>query len=208
MDNGEKQFARKCSVCHSLTASSKRRAGPTLYGVFGRKVGSVEDYPYSKELIDMDLVWDERTIDLLFKDGPDIVTPGSKMPVQRIQRRAGSCRPYQLPETCYCSTMKAVFIFMVRYSLQTLSRQIMGLRHGDRAHLSVVSVIPTWPGYERPGLVLHAEPRQREAGLFIVSQKTQRSNKILTAAHVVNKAKKVRIQTHDEQRFNAKVRMG
>mgnify|MGYP001157056694 CR=1 FL=1 len=85
VDNGEKQFARKCSVCHSLTASSKRRAGPTLYGVFGRKVGSVEDYPYSKELIDMDLVWDERTINLLFKDGPDVVTPGSKMPVQRIQ---------------------------------------------------------------------------------------------------------------------------
>ena len=38
IDNGEKQFARKCSVCHTLTPSSKRRAGPTLYGVFGRKV--------------------------------------------------------------------------------------------------------------------------------------------------------------------------
>ncbi len=33
----------------------------------------------------MDLVWNEETIDLLFKDGPDIVTPGSKMPVQRIK---------------------------------------------------------------------------------------------------------------------------
>ncbi|NCW73763.1 MAG: hypothetical protein EBW06_04115 [Gammaproteobacteria bacterium] len=85
IDNGEKQFARKCSVCHSLTASSKRRAGPTLYGVFGRKVGAVEDYPYSKELTEMDLVWSEETIDLLFRDGPDVVTPGSKMPVQRIK---------------------------------------------------------------------------------------------------------------------------
>jgi cytochrome c len=85
IDNGQKQFARKCSVCHSLTASSKRRAGPTLYGVFGRKVGAVADYPYSKELTEMDLVWDEETIDLLFKKGPDVVTPGSKMPVQRIK---------------------------------------------------------------------------------------------------------------------------
>ncbi|MGB0253403.1 MAG: c-type cytochrome [Litorivicinaceae bacterium] len=85
IDNGEKQFARKCSVCHSLTPSSKRRAGPTLYGVFGRKVGAVADYPYSKELIAMDLVWNEETIDQLFKDGPDVVTPGSKMPVQRIK---------------------------------------------------------------------------------------------------------------------------
>ena len=84
IDNGEKQFARKCSVCHSLTSSSKRRAGPTLYGVFGRKVGAVEGYPYSKDLLEMDLVWSESTIDLLFRDGPDVVTPGSKMPVQRI----------------------------------------------------------------------------------------------------------------------------
>ena len=62
IDNGEKQFARKCSVCHSLTPSSKRRAGPTLFGVFGRKVGAVVDYPYSKELIAMDLVWNERPL--------------------------------------------------------------------------------------------------------------------------------------------------
>lgn len=84
IDNGAKQFARKCSVCHSLTSSSKRRAGPTLYGVFGRKVGAVEGYPYSEDLLAMDLVWSESTIDLLFRDGPDVVTPGSKMPVQRI----------------------------------------------------------------------------------------------------------------------------
>lgn len=85
VDNGQRQFARKCSVCHSLTPSSERRAGPTLYGVFGRKVGEVTDYPYSPELLDMDLVWTEVTIDRLFRDGPDVVTPGSKMPIQRIK---------------------------------------------------------------------------------------------------------------------------
>lgn len=85
LGNGARQFARKCSVCHTLTPSSKRRAGPTLYGVFGRKVGAVEDYPYSPELIAMDLVWTEKTIDQLFRDGPDVVTPGSKMPIQRIK---------------------------------------------------------------------------------------------------------------------------
>jgi cytochrome c len=36
----------------------------------------------------MDLVWNEDTIDRLFRDGPDVVTPGSKMPIQRIQRDA------------------------------------------------------------------------------------------------------------------------
>ena len=85
VDNGQRQFARKCSVCHSLTPSSERRAGPTLYGVFGRKVGEVSDYPYSPELLDQELVWTEDTIDRLFRDGPDVVTPGSKMPIQRIK---------------------------------------------------------------------------------------------------------------------------
>mgnify|MGYP000010948730 CR=1 FL=1 len=85
IDNGQRQFARKCSVCHSLTASTERRAGPTLYGVFGRKVGAVAGYPYSPELKAMDLVWTEETIDALFRDGPDVVTPGSKMPIQRIK---------------------------------------------------------------------------------------------------------------------------
>ena len=42
MSNGERQFARKCSVCHTLKADGKRRAGPTLYGVFGRRAGTLE----------------------------------------------------------------------------------------------------------------------------------------------------------------------
>ena len=45
LTNGEMQFARKCSVCHTLEADGRRRAGPTLYGIFGRKAGSLEGYP-------------------------------------------------------------------------------------------------------------------------------------------------------------------
>ena len=84
LDNGARQFARKCSVCHSLEADGKRRAGPTLYRVFGRKAGAVADYPYSTALAQTPIVWDATTIDALFREGPDVVTPGSKMPLQRI----------------------------------------------------------------------------------------------------------------------------
>ena len=87
LDNGARQFARKCSVCHSLEADSLRRAGPTLYRVFGRKAGAVPDYPYSSALAKNSIVWDAETIDALFRDGPDVVTPGSKMPLQRIEDR-------------------------------------------------------------------------------------------------------------------------
>ena len=87
LDNGASQFARKCSVCHSLDQSQKRRAGQTLFGVFGRKAGTLPGYPYSEALLTLDLVWSEHTIDALFRDGPDVVTPGSKMPVQRIKQQ-------------------------------------------------------------------------------------------------------------------------
>ena len=43
-------------------------------------------YPYSKALIDSDIIWSEETISRLFKEGPEIVTPGTKMPIQKIKK--------------------------------------------------------------------------------------------------------------------------
>ena len=84
MPNGERQFMRKCSICHTLTEGSARRAGPSLYEVFGRRAGTVSDYTYSEALNGSALVWDETTIDALFDIGPDDYIPGTKMPMQRI----------------------------------------------------------------------------------------------------------------------------
>lgn len=84
MSNGERQFVRKCSICHSLDSEVNRQAGPPLGGVFGRSAGSVEGYNYSPALTGTELVWDDKTINALFDIGPDELTPGSKMPMQRI----------------------------------------------------------------------------------------------------------------------------
>ncbi len=84
MSNGERQFARKCSICHSLTPDGERRAGPTLHGVFGRKAGTLPGYFYSDTLQDSDIIWNDETINALFDEGPDHYIPGSKMPMQRI----------------------------------------------------------------------------------------------------------------------------
>jgi len=81
---GELQFARKCSLCHTLTSDGGNRAGPTLYKVFGRKVGTLPGYPYSEALKKSDIVWSEKTIELLFGLGPNHYLPGTKMPLQRI----------------------------------------------------------------------------------------------------------------------------
>ena len=84
MDNGARQFYRKCSICHTLTPDTARRAGPSLFGIFGREAGSLEGYPYSDAMREAGIVWSDETIDDLFELGPDHYTPGSKMPMQRI----------------------------------------------------------------------------------------------------------------------------
>lgn len=84
MSNGERQFVRRCSICHSLDPDDRRRAGPTLWGVFGRRAGTAPGYRYSEGLRRSTIVWNEETISRLFELGPEVVTPGSKMPLQQI----------------------------------------------------------------------------------------------------------------------------
>ena len=84
MENGERQFMRKCSICHALTPPPSRKAGPTLHGLFGRAAGSVPGYPYSPILANSDIVWTDESIDALFDLVPDHYIPGSKIPMQRI----------------------------------------------------------------------------------------------------------------------------
>jgi cytochrome c len=86
MSNGERQFARKCSICHALTVDGGRKAGPTLHKVFGRRAGTLPGYAYSETLNGSDIIWSAETIDQLFLDGPDHFIPGTKMPMQRIVR--------------------------------------------------------------------------------------------------------------------------
>ena len=88
MSPGERQFQRRCSICHTLVKDGRNRAGPTLFGVFGRKAGTLPGYPYSDGLRKSDIVWNEETIAKLFDHGPDVVTPGTKMPIQRLKSPA------------------------------------------------------------------------------------------------------------------------
>lgn len=84
-DPGEREFLRKCSVCHTLTPDDRGRAGPTLYKLFGRRAGGLAGYPYSEALASLDVVWTEATVAQLFDEGPDVMVPGTKMPIQRLK---------------------------------------------------------------------------------------------------------------------------
>ena len=69
----------------ALTAEGGNMAGPHLHGLFGRRMGSVAGYAYSERLARGDIVWTPESVADLFTRGPDVVTPGTKMPVQRVE---------------------------------------------------------------------------------------------------------------------------
>ncbi len=75
---------RACQACHALTAEAPPMAGPSLHGIFGRRMGSLAGYAYSPRLAQGDIIWTEETVADLFTRGPDVVTPGTRMPVQRL----------------------------------------------------------------------------------------------------------------------------
>ncbi len=87
LPNGERQFKRKCSICHTVTPGSARKAGPSLHQLFGRQAGTVPDYAYSDTLMGSDIIWSDDTINGLFDEGPDHYIPGTKMPMQRIAKQ-------------------------------------------------------------------------------------------------------------------------
>jgi len=75
---------KNCAVCHSLDPDDHTRAGPSLYDIFGRKIGSQPGYDYSEALQAMAIIWTPQTLSDLFTYGPEAYTPGSRMPEQKI----------------------------------------------------------------------------------------------------------------------------
>jgi cytochrome c len=82
-DRGADIF-RACVACHTLRAEQANRAGPTLAGIFGRRIATEPGYNFSEALKRLDIVWTPETVSRLFELGPATYTPGTKMPEQRI----------------------------------------------------------------------------------------------------------------------------
>lgn len=82
-DRGAEVY-RACVACHTLTPDEGNRAGPTLHGIFGRKIATLPGYRFSEALKKLDIVWTPATVAALFEVGPAAYTPGTKMPEQTI----------------------------------------------------------------------------------------------------------------------------
>jgi len=86
-DRGAEIF-RACVACHTLATDQGNRAGPTLAGIFGRRIATAPGYNFSEALKHLDIVWTPETVSRLFEIGPQAYTPGTKMPEQRIGSEA------------------------------------------------------------------------------------------------------------------------
>jgi cytochrome c len=82
-DRGAQMF-QACVACHTLTPDQGNRAGPTLHGIFGRRIATLPGYNFSQPLKALDIVWTPDTVSKLFEVGPARYTPGTKMPEQTI----------------------------------------------------------------------------------------------------------------------------
>lgn len=82
-DHGAEVF-RACIACHTLSSDDGNRAGPTLSGIFGRRIATLPGYNFSPALKKLDIVWTPETVSKLFEIGPAQYTPGTKMPEQAI----------------------------------------------------------------------------------------------------------------------------
>jgi cytochrome c len=74
---GKTVFSSSCSICHSVQAG-QNKIGPSLFGVVGRKTGSVSGYNYSPANEAANLTWDEATLNK-YLESPRGTIPGTKM---------------------------------------------------------------------------------------------------------------------------------
>src|ERR1700739_4615138 len=76
--DGPTLFKQQCATCHTDNLADPVRQGPSLFGVFGRRAGSVDGFHYSAGFAKTDFAWDEAKLDA-WMTNPQATIPGSVM---------------------------------------------------------------------------------------------------------------------------------
>ena len=84
--DGEKQFKRHCGICHVAEKDSDRRLqGPNLFGLVGRKAGTIEGFRYSDANKNSGIVWTPEVLDEYLVD-PRKKIPGTIMAFAGVRK--------------------------------------------------------------------------------------------------------------------------
>jgi cytochrome c len=84
---GETAFRRLCAACHIVTAEGRRGVGPSLFGIVGRKSGTVEGFRYSSANQNANIVWTPEVLDKYLVN-PRETIPGTIMAFAGIRNDA------------------------------------------------------------------------------------------------------------------------
>ncbi|MGJ0395463.1 MAG: cytochrome P460 family protein [Methylocystis sp.] len=74
---GKAAFEENCGGCHSAV-TGEGGTGPSLFGVFGRKAGSLAGYQYSAAMMNSNVVWSRETLEKHLADTRNFI-PGNRM---------------------------------------------------------------------------------------------------------------------------------
>jgi cytochrome c len=71
---GERLFKRYCGICHVAEKDSTRRLqGPNLFGLIGRKAGTIEGFRYSEANKNSGIIWSAETLDPYLADPREVI---------------------------------------------------------------------------------------------------------------------------------------
>ncbi len=83
LDAGRAAFAI-CAACHSAAADAPPLIGPTLNGIVGRDIASIQDFAYTPALEGLSGAWSEAALDA-FLAAPTRYAPGTSMGLVGIE---------------------------------------------------------------------------------------------------------------------------
>lgn len=83
-NRGRRTF-KLCQSCHTLNEGGQNLVGPNLYGMFGRDIGTVEGFTYSKAVQESDIVWTPEILGE-WLESPRNFLPGNKMSFAGVRK--------------------------------------------------------------------------------------------------------------------------